>query len=52
MTTDILQLPANVPVCPVRGSVIYPTMVQHIDASRSLSINAIESGDGTAKRSS
>ncbi|MFB9995531.1 endopeptidase La [Deinococcus oregonensis] len=42
MTTDILQLPANVPVCPVRGSVIYPTMVQHIDASRSLSINAIE----------
>lgn len=35
-------LPANVPVCPVRGSVIYPTMVQHIDASRALSINAIE----------
>ncbi|MDL2343760.1 endopeptidase La [Deinococcus sp. MIMF12] len=35
-------LPANVPVCPVRGSVIYPTMVQHIDASRALSIGAIE----------
>ncbi|MBB5234940.1 endopeptidase La [Deinococcus budaensis] len=35
-------LPANVPVCPVRGSVIYPTMVQHIDASRALSIQAIE----------
>ncbi|WP_216321598.1 endopeptidase La [Deinococcus aestuarii] len=35
-------LPANVPVCPVRGSVIYPTMVQHIDASRAVSIQAIE----------
>ncbi|GGK25963.1 Lon protease [Deinococcus malanensis] len=35
-------LPKNVPVCPVRGSVIYPTMVQHIDASRAISINAIE----------
>ncbi|KEF33410.1 DNA-binding protein [Deinococcus sp. RL] len=35
-------LPATVPVCPVRGSVIYPTMVQHIDASRALSIKAIE----------
>ncbi|GAA5533395.1 endopeptidase La [Deinococcus aluminii] len=37
-----LTLPANVPVCPVRGSVIYPTMVQHIDASRAVSIRAIE----------
>ncbi|WP_019587533.1 endopeptidase La [Deinococcus apachensis] len=36
------RLPASVPVCPVRGSVIYPTMVQHIDASRAISINAIE----------
>ncbi|PYE52915.1 endopeptidase La [Deinococcus yavapaiensis] len=35
-------LPANVPVCPVRGSVIYPTMVQHIDAGRALSIAAID----------
>ena len=34
--------PRVVPVCPVRGSVIYPGMVQHIDASRSLSIAAIE----------
>lgn len=38
-TTD---LPTRVPVCPVRGSVIYPTMVQHIDAARAISINAIE----------
>ncbi len=36
------SLPENVPVCPVRGSVIYPTMVQHIDAGRTLSINAID----------
>ncbi|MFC4427998.1 endopeptidase La [Deinococcus navajonensis] len=36
------NLPQTVPVCPVRGSVIYPTMVQHIDASRAISINAIE----------
>ncbi|MFC4452275.1 endopeptidase La [Deinococcus sonorensis] len=35
-------LPANIPVCPVRGSVIYPTMVQHIDASRAISIAAID----------
>ncbi len=35
-------IPANVPVCPVRGSVIYPTMVQHIDASRAISIAAID----------
>ncbi|GHF41784.1 ATP-dependent Lon protease [Deinococcus metalli] len=42
MPTESVSLPKNVPVCPVRGSVIYPTMVQHIDASRSLSINAIE----------
>ncbi|WP_295823561.1 LON peptidase substrate-binding domain-containing protein, partial [uncultured Deinococcus sp.] len=42
MPTENVTLPKNVPVCPVRGSVIYPTMVQHIDASRSLSIGAIE----------
>ncbi|WP_027481470.1 endopeptidase La [Deinococcus pimensis] len=35
-------LPATMPVCPVRGSVIYPTMVQHIDAGRALSIAAID----------
>lgn len=40
--SNTIQLPQNVPVCPVRGSVIYPTMVQHIDASRAISINAIE----------
>ncbi len=32
----------QLPVCPVRGSVIYPTMVQHIDAGRASSIRAIE----------
>jgi ATP-dependent Lon protease len=42
VTTDTTTLPTNVPVCPVRGSVIYPTMVQHIDASRGLSIAAID----------
>ncbi|ACO45405.1 endopeptidase La [Deinococcus deserti] len=42
MPTEHITLPKNVPVCPVRGSVIYPTMVQHIDASRAISINAIE----------
>ena len=43
MTTDkSTTLPQSIPVCPVRGSVIYPTMVQHIDASRAISINAIE----------
>jgi len=41
-STDTTTIPANVPVCPVRGSVIYPTMVQHIDASRALSIAAID----------
>ncbi|RJF73042.1 endopeptidase La [Deinococcus cavernae] len=42
MPTETTQLPSNIPVCPVRGSVIYPSMVQHIDASRAISINAIE----------
>ncbi|ADY25439.1 anti-sigma H sporulation factor, LonB [Deinococcus proteolyticus MRP] len=36
------RIPRLVPVCPVRGSVIYPGMVQHIDASRAISISAIE----------
>jgi len=36
------SLPHNMPVCPVRGSVIYPTMVQHIDAGRAISIAAID----------
>lgn len=36
-------IPEILPVCPVRGSVIYPTMVQHIDAAREVSIKAIES---------
>ena len=30
-----------VPVCPVRGSVLYPTMVMPIDAGRGISIRAI-----------
>ncbi len=35
------ELPAMVPVCPVRGSVLYPTMVMPIDAGRPVSIRAI-----------
>ncbi len=31
----------SVPVCPVRGSVLYPTMVMPIDAGRGVSIRAI-----------
>lgn len=30
-----------IPVCPVRGSVLYPTMVMPIDAGRAISIRAI-----------
>ena len=32
---------APVPVCPVRGSVLYPSMVMPIDAGRAISIRAI-----------
>ncbi len=32
---------APIPVCPVRGSVLYPTMVMPIDAGRGISIRAI-----------
>ena len=32
---------AAIPVCPVRGSVLYPTMVMPIDAGRGVSIRAI-----------
>ena len=32
----------TVPAVPVRGSVIYPTMVMPIDASRPISVQAIE----------
>ncbi|GIW23888.1 endopeptidase La [Meiothermus sp.] len=36
------HLPERLPVCPVRGSVIYPSMVMPIDAGRPISIKAIE----------
>lgn len=36
------HLPERLPVCPVRGSVIYPSMVMPIDAGRPISIRAIE----------
>ncbi|MGQ9735062.1 MAG: endopeptidase La [Thermaceae bacterium] len=36
------MLPEVLPVCPVRGSVIYPTMVMPIDAGRPISIRAID----------
>ncbi|MFZ5992096.1 MAG: endopeptidase La [Deinococcota bacterium] len=35
-------LPSTLPICPVRGSVIYPTMVMPIDAGRPISIKAID----------
>jgi len=35
-------LPEVLPICPVRGAVIYPTMVMPIDAGRPISIRAIE----------
>jgi Lon protease-like protein len=41
---DTPELPAferPVPVCPVRGSVLFPTMVMPIDAGRPISIRAI-----------
>ena len=36
---ELFELP--VPVCPVRGSVLFPTMVMPIDAGRAISIAAI-----------
>ncbi|MER3481930.1 MAG: endopeptidase La, partial [Meiothermus sp.] len=36
------HLPQTLPVCPVRGSVIYPGMVMPIDAGRPVSIKAID----------
>ena len=36
------HLPDTLPVCPVRGSVIYPSMVMPIDAGRPISIHAID----------
>ena len=36
------HLPETLPVCPVRGSVIYPGMVMPIDAGRPVSIKAID----------
>ncbi len=37
-----MNVPEKLPVVPVRGSVIYPTMVMPIDAGRKLSVNAID----------
>ncbi|ADI13596.1 ATP-dependent protease La [Truepera radiovictrix DSM 17093] len=39
LQSDIFEAP--IPVCPVRGSVLYPTMVMPIDAGRAVSIRAI-----------
>jgi ATP-dependent Lon protease len=41
---DTSQIPSQLPICPVRGSVIYPGMVMPIDAGRPISIKAIEAG--------
>ncbi|WP_018465250.1 endopeptidase La [Calidithermus timidus] len=37
-----IHVPETLPVCPVRGSVIYPTMVMPIEAGRPVSIRAID----------
>ncbi|WP_457636651.1 endopeptidase La [Oceanithermus sp.] len=37
-----MKVPERVPVVPVRGSVIYPTMVMPIDAGRPISVRAID----------
>ncbi|WP_287418017.1 LON peptidase substrate-binding domain-containing protein, partial [Oceanithermus sp.] len=37
-----MQIPERVPVVPVRGSVIFPTMVMPIDAGRPVSVRAID----------
>jgi len=39
LQSDLFSTP--IPVCPVRGSVLYPTMVMPIDAGRGVSIRAI-----------
>jgi ATP-dependent Lon protease len=39
--SDIFTFDRAIPVCPVRGSVLYPTMVMPIDAGRGISIRAI-----------
>jgi ATP-dependent Lon protease len=43
------NLPATLPVCPVRGSVIYPSMVMPIDAGRPVSIKAIDAALASEK---
>ncbi len=40
-TPNPTDFSAPIPVCPVRGSVLYPTMVMPIDAGRGISIRAI-----------
>ncbi|WP_293181496.1 LON peptidase substrate-binding domain-containing protein, partial [Oceanithermus sp.] len=37
-----MKVPERVPVVPVRGSVIFPTMVMPIDAGRPVSVRAID----------
>ena len=39
--TPAPPLPSRMPVCPVRGSVIYPAMLMPIEAGRSISVKAI-----------
>ena len=39
--SDVPRFDGPVPVCPVRGSVLYPSMVMPIDAGRAISIRAI-----------
>jgi len=41
MSQETKTFEQPIPVCPVRGSVIYPTMVMPVDAARPISIRAI-----------
>ncbi len=41
-----MNIPDKLPVVPVRGSVIYPTMVMPIDAGRAISVRAIDEALG------
>jgi len=41
MSEETTNFGEPIPVCPVRGSVLYPTMVMPVDAARPISIRAI-----------
>jgi ATP-dependent Lon protease len=49
MSNNNAAFPLTLPVCPVRGSVIYPGMVMPIDAGRPVSIRAIDEATAREK---